>query len=412
MTDYTSNLMRLLQERGHIYQTTDASGLDSLANKEVIPAYIGFDCTGPSLHVGSLVQIMTLRRLQQTGHKPIVIMGGGTTKIGDPSDKTEARPMLTDEEIEANKTSIFRIFERFMAFGDGPTDAVMIDNADWLDGLGYIPFLRDAGRHFSINRMLTLESVKQRLDREQSLSFLEFNYMILQAYDFLELYRRHGCRLQCGGSEQWSNIVNGIDLARRMEGAELFGITSPLVTTADGAKMGKTVNGAVWLHEDFLSTYDYWQFWRNTDDRDVGRFLRLFTDLPLSEIARLEALEGSAINDAKVILANEATALCRGEEAAQDAEATARKTFEEGGAGEDLPTLSVASGTITLVDALVGLGLTASKGEARRMIKGGGARIDGEKVSDEAALVTVGATPVRISAGKKLHGVLTSPHQG
>jgi tyrosyl-tRNA synthetase len=412
MTDYTSNLMRLLQERGHIYQTTDASGLDSLANKEVIPAYIGFDCTGPSLHVGSLVQIMTLRRLQQTGHKPIVIMGGGTTKIGDPSDKTEARPMLTDDVIEANKKSIFRIFERFMAFGDGPTDAVMIDNADWLDGLGYIPFLRDAGRHFSINRMLTLESVKQRLDREQSLSFLEFNYMILQAYDFLELYRRHGCRLQCGGSEQWSNIVNGIDLARRMEGAELFGITSPLVTTADGAKMGKTVNGAVWLHEDFLSTYDYWQFWRNTDDRDVGRFLRLFTDLPLSEIARLEALEGSAINDAKVILANEATALCRGEEAAQDAEATARKTFEEGGAGEDLPTLSVAGSTITLVDALVGLGLTASKGEARRMIKGGGARIDGEKVSDEAALVAVGVAPVRVSAGKKLHGVLTSPQQG
>ena len=406
MTDYTSALMRLLQARGHIYQTTDASGLDALANKEVIPAYIGFDCTGPSLHVGSLVQIMTLRRLQQTGHKPIVIMGGGTTKIGDPSDKTEARPMLTDDVIEANKKSIFRIFERFMTFGDGPTDAVMIDNADWLDGLGYIPFLRDAGRHFSINRMLALDSVKQRLDREQSLSFLEFNYMILQAYDFLELYRRHGCRLQCGGSEQWSNIVNGIDLARRMEGAELFGITSPLVTTADGAKMGKTVNGAVWLHEDFLSAYDYWQFWRNTDDRDVGRFLRLFTDLPESEIVRLEALEGSAINDAKVVLANEATAMCRGEQAARDAEATARKTFEEGGAGEELPTLTVAASSISLVDALVGLGLTASKGEARRMIKGGGARIDGEKVSDEAALVTIGALPVRVSAGKKLHGVL------
>ena len=282
----------------------------------------------------------------------------------------------------------------------------MIDNADWLDGLGYIPFLRDAGRHFSINRMLALDSVKQRLDREQSLSFLEFNYMILQAYDFLELYRRHGCRLQCGGSEQWSNIVNGIDLARRMEGAELFGITSPLVTTADGAKMGKTVNGAVWLHEDFLSAYDYWQFWRNSDDRDVGRFLRLFTDLPESEIARLEALQGSAINDAKIVLANEATAMCRGEQAAHDAEATARKTFEEGGAGEELPTLTVAASAISLVDALVGLGLTASKGEARRMIKGGGARIDGEKVSDEAALVTIGALPVRVSAGKKLHGVL------
>jgi tyrosyl-tRNA synthetase len=405
--EYRSTLMRLLQERGHIYQTTDASGLDALASKEIIPAYIGFDCTGPSLHVGSLVQIMTLRRLQQTGHKPIVIMGGGTTKIGDPSDKTEARPMLTDEVIEANKKSIFRIFERFMTFGDGPTDAVMIDNADWLDGLGYIPFLRDAGRHFSINRMLTLDSVKQRLEREQSLSFLEFNYMILQAYDFLELYRRHGCRLQCGGSEQWSNIVNGIDLARRMEGAELFGITSPLVTTADGAKMGKTVNGAVWLHEDFLPAYDYWQFWRNTDDRDVGRFLRLFTDLPESEVARLEALEGSAINDAKVILANAATAMCRGEQAATDAEASARKTFEEGGAGSELPTLTVGSDSLSLVDALVGLGLTASKGEARRMIKGGGARVDGVQVSDEVALVSLGAEPVRISAGKKLHGVLT-----
>jgi tyrosyl-tRNA synthetase len=405
--EYRSTLMRLLQERGHIYQTSDASGLDALASKEIIPAYIGFDCTGPSLHVGSLVQIMTLRRLQQTGHKPIVIMGGGTTKIGDPSDKTEARPMLTDEVIEANKKSIFRIFERFMTFGDGPTDAVMIDNADWLDGLGYIPFLRDAGRHFSINRMLTLDSVKQRLEREQSLSFLEFNYMILQAYDFLELYRRHGCRLQCGGSEQWSNIVNGIDLARRMEGAELYGITSPLVTTADGAKMGKTVNGAVWLHEDFLPAYDYWQFWRNTDDRDVGRFLRLFTDLPESEVARLEALEGSAINDAKVILANAATAMCRGEQAATDAAASARKTFEEGGAGGELPTLAVGTDSLSLVDALVGLGLTASKGEARRMIKGGGARVDGVQVSDEAALVAVGAEPVRISAGKKLHGVLT-----
>jgi tyrosyl-tRNA synthetase len=407
MSHYQSCLLRLLEERGHIYQQTDAAGLDVLAANSIVPAYIGFDCTGPSLHVGSLVQIMTLRRLQQTGHKPIIIMGGGTTKIGDPSDKTEARPMLDDATIEANKRSIFRIFERFMTFGDGPTDAIMVDNADWLDGLGYIPFLRDAGRHFSINRMLALDSVKQRLDREQSLSFLEFNYMILQAYDFLELYRRYGCRLQCGGSEQWSNIVNGIDLARRMDSAELYGITSPLVTTADGAKMGKTVNGAVWLHEDFLPAYDYWQFWRNTDDRDVGRFLKLFTDLPLDEIARLEALQGSEINTAKIMLANLATEMCRGFAAASEAEKTAFKTFAEGGAGDDLPTLSISDAQISLVDALAGLGLVASKGEAKRLIKGGGARIDGEQAKDEAAMISVSDTPVRISAGKKLHGVLT-----
>ncbi len=407
MTHFQSDLLKLLDERGHIYQQTDAAGLDALAAKESIPAYIGFDCTGPSLHVGSLVQIMTLRRLQQTGHKPIVIMGGGTTKIGDPSDKTEARPMLTDDIIRANKASLFRIFERYLTFGDGPSDAIMIDNADWLDTLEYIPFLRDAGRHFSINRMLTLESVKQRLDREQSLSFLEFNYMILQAYDFLELFRRTGCRLQCGGSEQWSNIIAGIDLTRRMEGAELFGITSPLMTTADGAKMGKTAQGAVWLHEDYLPAYDLWQYWRNSDDRDVGKFLRMFTDLPMEEIARLEALEGSAINEAKVILANEATALCRGEAAAREAAETARKTFEEGGAGGDLPTLAHSGDVISLVDALVGLGLSSSKGEARRLIKGGGARIDGVQAQDEMATVSLSDHPVRISAGKKLHGVLT-----
>lgn len=406
MTSYQSDLMRLLQERGHIYQTTDASGLDNLAQKEIIPAYIGFDCTGPSLHVGSLVQIMTLRRLQQTGHKPIVIMGGGTTKIGDPSDKTEARPMLDDATIESNKLSIFRIFERFLKFGDGPTDAIMVDNADWLDGLGYIPFLRDAGRHFSINRMLTLDSVKQRLEREQSLSFLEFNYMILQAYDFLELNRRYGCRLQCGGSEQWSNIVNGIDLARRMDGAELFGITSPLVTTADGAKMGKTVNGAVWLHEDFLPAYDYWQFWRNTQDADVGKFLRLFTDLPLDEIARLEALEGSAINDAKIILANETTRLCHGDDAAMAAAETARKTFEEGASGADLPSFDVEANSITLIDALIALGMTASKGEARRLIAGGGARIDGNAITDDSHIIEASSTDIKISSGKKKHGLL------
>ncbi len=405
MTDYKSDLLRLLNERGHIYQQTDAGGLDALAAKEIVPAYIGFDCTGPSLHVGSLVQIMTLRRLQKTGHKPIVIMGGGTTKIGDPSDKTEARPMLDDATIEANKKSIFRIFERFLTFGDGPTDAVMVDNADWLDSLGYIPFLRDAGRHFSINRMLALDSVKQRLDREQSLSFLEFNYMILQAYDFLELYRRYGCRLQCGGSEQWSNIVNGIDLARRMDGAELYGITSPLVTTADGAKMGKTVNGAVWLHEDFLPAYDYWQFWRNTDDRDVGRFLRLFTELSMEDISKLEALQGSEINAAKVALANAATTMCHGEEAALAAAETARKTFEEGAAGGELPVVTVAT-DISLVEALTKLGFAASNGEAKRLINGGGARINGEAVKDEAAMIAVGADDVRISSGKKNHGLV------
>ncbi|MCA1750035.1 MAG: tyrosine--tRNA ligase [Sphingomonadales bacterium] len=406
MTEFRSDLMRLLQTRGHIYQATDAEGLDALAAKESVTGYIGFDCTGPSLHVGSLVQIMTLRRLQQTGHKPIVIMGGGTTKIGDPSDKTEARPMLDDATIEANKASILRIFEKFLTFGDGPTDAIMVDNADWLDGLRYIPFLRETGRHFSINRMLGLESVKQRLDREQSLSFLEFNYMILQAYDFVELYKRHACRVQFGGSEQWSNIVAGMDLGRRMEGVELFGLTSPLVTTADGAKMGKTADGAVWLLEDFLPAYDYWQFWRNTHDADVGRFLRLFTELPEDEIARLETLEGAELNEAKKTLANEATAMAHGEAAARDAAATAEKTFEQGAIGEDLPTHSVGEAEIALVDALVALELVASRGEAKRLIRGGGARVDGEQVQDESAIVAIGDSPVRISAGKKKHGRL------
>jgi tyrosyl-tRNA synthetase len=405
MTSYKSDLLRLLDERGHIYQQTDAAGLDALAAKEPITAYIGFDCTGPCLHVGSLVQIMTLRRLQKTGHKPIVIMGGGTTKIGDPSDKTEARPMLDDKLIEANKLSILRIFERFLVFGDGPTDAIMVDNADWLDKLEYIPFLRDVGRHFSINRMLTLDSVKQRLDREQSLSFLEFNYMILQAYDFLELYRRHNCRLQFGGSEQWSNILAGIDVSRRMDGAELYGVTSPLVTTADGAKMGKTVNGAVWLHEDFLPSYDYWQFWRNTQDADVGRFLRLFTEIDLAEIARLENLQGAEINDAKKILADAATTMARGAEAAAVSSESARKTFEEGSTGEQLPMITLST-AITIVDAMVQLGLVASKNEARRMISGGGARINGVSVSSESQEISPCSEPVRISAGKKKHGVL------
>ncbi len=405
MSAYSSDLLRLLAERGYIHQLTDAAGLDALAAKQVVPGYIGFDPTAPSLHVGSLVQIMLLRRLQQSGHKPIVLMGGGTGKIGDPSFKDEARRLLTDDVIANNVASIKTVFERFLTFGDGPTDAVMLDNATWLDKLEYIPFLRDVGQHFSVNRMLGFDSVKLRLDREQSLSFLEFNYMILQAYDFMELSRRAGCRLQMGGSDQWGNIVNGIELARRMDGTEVFGITTPLITTADGGKMGKTMSGAVWLNADQLSAYEYWQFWRNTDDRDVGRFLRLFTDLPLDEIARLEALQGAEINDAKKVLADAATALCRGEAAAADAAETARRTFEEGAAGDDLPTHTV-TGTIAVVDALVALGLAASKGEARRLIKGGGARIDGERVADEGATIAVSA-PVRVSAGKKHHGLLT-----
>ena len=407
MTEYKSDLLRLLSERGYIHQVTDAASLDALATKQVVPGYIGFDPTAPSLHVGSLVQIMLLRRLQQTGHKPIVLMGGGTGKIGDPSFKDEARKLLTTDTIASNVASIKRIFERFLTFGDGPSDAIMLDNAEWLDALEYIPFLREVGQHFSINRMLSFDSVKTRLDREQSLSFLEFNYMILQAYDFLELSRRAACRLQMGGSDQWGNIVNGIELSRRIDSTEVFGITTPLITTADGSKMGKTMAGAVWLNDDALPAYDYWQFWRNTDDRDVGRFLRLFTDLPLDEIARLEALGGAEINEAKKILATAATAMCRGEAAASEAAETARKTFEEGAAGAALPTMNVEGGRITLVDALVGLGLVASKGEARRMIKGGGARIDGKQIMDEAHVIIIMDQPLRLSAGKKTHGLLT-----
>ena len=406
MTAYASDLLRTLDARGYIHQMTDAAALDALAAKEVIPGYIGFDPTAPSLHVGSLVQIMLLRRLQQAGHKPIVLMGGGTGKIGDPSFKDESRKLLAADGIDANVASIKRIFARFLTFGDGASDAVMLDNAEWLDALEYIPFLRDVGQHFSVNRMLSFDSVKLRLDREQSLSFLEFNYMILQAYDFLELSRRAGCRLQMGGSDQWGNIVNGIELARRMDATEVFGITTPLITTADGGKMGKTMAGAVWLHEDQLPHFDYWQFWRNTDDRDVGRFLRLFTDVPIDEIARLETLEGAEINAAKIVLANEATAMCRGRAAADGAAETARRTFEEGSSGDALPRFAVAGGTIGIVDALIGLGFCASKGEARRLIAGGGARIDGERVADEHASIAVGAAPVRVSAGKKNHGLI------
>jgi tyrosyl-tRNA synthetase len=405
MTEYRSDLMRLLSERGHVHQITDAAGLDALASAQVVPAYIGYDATAPSIHVGNLATVMLLRRLQQAGHKPIVLMGGGTTKVGDPSGKDEVRKLLDDDGIAANIASIRRVFERFLQFGDGPTDAVMVNNADWLDRLEYIPFLREVGRHFTINRMLTFDSVRLRLEREQPLTFLEFNYMILQAYDFHELSRRLGCRLQMGGSDQWGNIVNGVELSRRIDGTEVFGLTTPLITKADGSKMGKSVNGAVWLHEDQLPHFDYWQFWRNTDDRDVGRFLRLFTDLPLEEIARLEALEGAEINEAKIVLANAATAMCRGEAAARTAAETARRTFEEGASGDALPSVPVA-GSIAVVDALVALGFAKSKGEARRLIAGGGARIAGEKVSDEATVVTVAGEAVRISAGKKHHGLL------
>ncbi|WP_294265130.1 tyrosine--tRNA ligase [uncultured Sphingomonas sp.] len=407
MSEYRSELLRTLSARGYIHQVTDAAALDALAEKQVVPGYIGFDPTAPSLHVGSLVQIMLLRRMQQAGHKPVVLMGGGTGKIGDPSFKDEARRLMSDEVIASNVASIKTVFERFLTFGDGPSDAVMVDNADWLEKLEYIPFLRDIGQHFSVNRMLSFDSVKLRLDREQSLSFLEFNYMILQAYDFRELSRRLGVRLQMGGSDQWGNIVNGIELTRRVDRTEVYGVTTPLITTADGGKMGKTMSGAVWLNEDALPAYDYWQFWRNTHDADVGRFLRLFTDLPLDEIARLEALGGAEINEAKKVLADEATAMCRGRDAAVLAAETARRTFEEGAAGEALPTHAVAGGSIAIVDALVALGFAASKGEARRLIKGGGARVDGAKVEDEALVITVDGDDVRVSAGKKNHGLLT-----
>ncbi|QIQ86125.1 tyrosine--tRNA ligase [Erythrobacter sp.] len=404
---YESDLLRLLDERGYIHQVTDPAGLDALAAKGIVPGYIGFDATAPSLHVGSLVQIMMLRRLQQAGHKPIVVMGGGTTKIGDPSGKDESRKLLTPEVIDQNIASIFTVFERLLTFGDGPSDAVMVNNDEWLAQLGYIELLRDVGPHFTINRMLTFDSVKLRLEREQPLTFLEFNYMILQAYDFLELARRYDCRLQMGGSDQWGNIVNGMELGRRMEGRELFGLTTPLLTTADGAKMGKTASGAVWLNEDQLPAYDFWQYWRNCDDRDVGRFLRLFTDLPLDEIARLEALEGAEINDAKVVLANEVTKLVRGADAARAAEATARETFA-GGAGEDLPSLAVGAEGMRIGAVLTQLGFTASNGEAKRKLAEGAVKIDGEAVKDPAHLVLPGeGETLRLSLGKKKHALVT-----
>ncbi len=407
MTEFRSSLLRLLNERGYIHQQTDAEGLDALASREIVTGYIGFDATAPSLHVGSLVQIMMLRRMQQAGHKPVVLMGGGTTKVGDPTGKDETRKLLTDAEIDANIAGIRKVFERFLTFGDGPTDAVMVNNDEWLSKLEYIPFLRDAGRHFTINRMLTFDSVRIRLEREQPLTFLEFNYMILQAYDFLELSRRAGCRLQLGGSDQWGNIVNGIELARRIDGTEVFGVTTPLITNPDGSKMGKTAHGAVWLNEEQLSPYDYWQFWRNSDNSNVGKFLRLFTDLPLDEVARLEGLPGAQINEAKIVLATEATAMLHGREAAEAAARTARETFEAGGAGGELPTLSVGEG-VNIAHALTQLGFTPSNKEAKRKIAEGAVRLNDEVVDDAGLVVTVSGDAVKLSLGRKKHGLLVA----
>ena len=403
---YRSDFLRTLEERGYIHQLTDAGALDTLAAEQIVPGYVGFDATAPSLHIGNLVSIMMLRRLQQTGHKPIVVMGGGTTKIGDPSGKDASRQMLSGEDIASNIASIRTVFERLLRFGDGPTDAVMVNNDEWLSSLGYIELLRDVGPHFTVNRMLTFDSVKLRLDREQPLTFLEFNYMILQAYDFRELAQRYGCRLQMGGSDQWGNIVNGIELARRMDGRELFGMTTPLLTTADGAKMGKTAAGAVWLNEDALPAYDFWQFWRNVDDRDVGRFLRLYTDLPLNEIERLDTLQGSEINEAKALLADEVTKLVRGEEAANRANETANATFAGGGAGSDLPVLEVPADGIRIGAVLTELGFTASNGEAKRKLAEGAVRIGDATITDPGHLVMPQDQDRRISLGRKKHGIL------
>jgi tyrosyl-tRNA synthetase len=407
MTSYTSTLLRLLDERGHIHQVTDPVALDKLACDEVVTAYVGFDPTAPSLHVGNLASIMLLRRIQQAGHRPIVIMGGGTAKVGDPSGKDETRQMLTDERLAANIASIKGSFARILSFDDSPSGALLVNNDDWLSKLGYVELLREAGPHFTINRMLTFDSVKLRLDREQPLTFLEFNYMILQAYDFMKLHRDLGCRLLLGGSDQWGNIVNGIELGRRMDGAELFGVTAPLITRADGSKMGKSVSGAIWLNEDQLPAYDFWQYWRNTDDRDVGRFLRLFTDLPLDEIARLEALGGAEINAAKVVLANEVTQLVRGDAAAAAAEATAAQTFGAGGMGDDLPVLNIPAEGMRLLAALTALGFTASNGEAKRKLAEGAVKLDDQPVNDESLVIQLAAgSESKLSLGRKRHAVL------
>ena len=404
---YKSDLLRLLDERGYIHQLTNAEGLDALASKQVVIGYAGFDATAPSLHVGHMVQTMLLRRLQQTGHKPIVVIGGGTTRIGDPTGKDESRKMLSDETIDSYIETIRPAYERMLKFGDGPTDAILVNNQDWLGKLGYIDLLQEVGTNFTINRMLTFDSVRLRLEREQPMTFLEFNYMILQAYDFRELALKYGCRLQMGGSDQWGNIVNGIELARRKDGIELYGVTTPLLTTASGAKMGKTAAGAVWLNEDMLPNWDFWQYWRNCDDADIGRFLRLFTDVPLDEVARLEKLQGSEINDAKIVLANEITAMMRGEDAARTAEATAKETFAGGGLGEDLPALDVPPEGIGITAACTAIGFAASNGEAKRKIAEGAVRLDGEAVSDPGFVVQIQpGSKKRLSLGKKRHGIL------
>ena len=412
MTETKSHFLRTITARGQFHQCTDLQGLDKAALAGVT-GYIGFDMTAPSLHVGNLTQIMFLRRLQQAGGKPIVLLGGGTTRVGDPSGKEEMRQMLSEEQIAKHAASIRGCFEKFLNFGDGPGDAIMVDNSEWLLKLNYIDFLREVGRHMSVNRMLTMDSVKLRLEREQPMSFIEFNYMVLQAYDFVELHRRYHCRLQMGGSDQWGNIVNGVDLGRRMEGAELFGLTQPLITTASGAKMGKTAQGAVWLNADMLSPYEYWQYWRNAEDADVGRFLKIFTDLPLDEIARLEALPGAEINDAKKTLATEATALLHGRAGALKAEAAARATFEQGAVSENLPTFAVTAQELAagmrIAAAFVRAGLVASNGEAKRHIAAGALRVNDEAVSDENAALS-GADlvngAIKLSLGKKKHALL------
>lgn len=412
MTSPRSDFLRVMIARGFMKDCTDLAGLDETLMSGATPAYIGFDCTAPSLHIGSLAQIMKLRWLQQTGHKPIVLMGGGTTRIGDPSGRDETRKLLTVEGIEANKRGIFSVFDKYLTFGDRPSDAVMIDNAEWLTAWNYIDFLREIGPHFTINRMLSFDSVKQRLEREQPLTFIEFNYMLLQAYDFVELNRRCGARLQMGGSDQWGNIVNGVELSRRLGGQELFGLTSPLLTTADGKKMGKTADGAVWLNADMRSPYDFWQYWRNADDADIGRFLRLFTELPLDEIARLEALDGAEINEAKKILANEVTALCHGRPAAEQAAETARVTFEQGALAEDLPTVIItaeeAAAGLSAAQLFVKAGLAASGKEAKRLIAENGAKIDDVLATDAGQILTTAdfaGGPRKLSAGKKRHAL-------
>ncbi|MGH6671612.1 MAG: tyrosine--tRNA ligase [Xanthobacteraceae bacterium] len=412
MNTYKSDFLNILASRGFIHQVSEPEALDALAHASPVTAYIGFDCTAPSLHVGSLLPIMMLYWLQQTGHRPIALMGGGTTRVGDPSGKDESRKLLTDEQIGENLKGIRAVFAKFLKFEDGGGNAVMANNADWLNTLNYIDFLRDVGRYFSINRMLAFDSVKLRLDRQQELSFLEFNYMILQAYDFVELYRRHGCILQMGGSDQWGNIVNGIDLGRRLHNAQFFALTSPLITTSSGAKMGKTAAGAVWLNAELVSPYEYWQYWRNTEDADVGRFLKLFTILPLDEIDRLAALKDSEINEAKKVLATEATTLVHGRMAAGQAAETARTTFEEGTVSADLPTVEISDfhPRMRLIDAAVRVGLVSSNGEARRLIRGGGLKVNDKTISDEGhVLAPEDVTPqgvIKLSLGRKRHVLL------